>query len=141
MTCIFCAIVEGKLPSYKVYENHKVLAFLDLNPSAKGHTLIIPKAHEARIENLTQKDAEALFITIYKLISPIQRAMGAPACTIGVNNGKEAGQEIPHIHVHIIPRKLGDRGSIIQALAKTPNPSIREYEEITELIRNEIRKS
>ncbi len=141
MACIFCAIVEGKLPSYKVYENNKVLAFLDLNPSAKGHTLIIPKVHEARIENLKQEDAEALFTTIYKLIRPIQRAIGTPACTIGVNNGREAGQEIPHIHVHIIPRKLGDRGSIIQALARTPKPSIKEYEKIIELIRKEIRKS
>lgn len=141
MACIFCAIVEGKLPSYRLYENNKVLAFLDLNPSAKGHTLIIPKAHEARIENLPKEDAEVLFTTIYKLIRPIQRAMGAPASTIGVNNGKEAGQEISHIHVHIIPRKLGDRGSIIQALARTPQPSIKEYEEITELIRKEIQKA
>jgi histidine triad (HIT) family protein len=133
--------VEGKLPCYKVYETHKVLAFLDLNPSAKGHTLVIPKVHEARIENLPLKDAEALFATIYKLIKPIQRAVGAPASTIGINNGKEAGQEIPHIHIHIIPRNLGDRGSIIQALVRISNPSTEEYMEITKLIRKEIYKT
>lgn len=135
MNCVFCSIIKGKIPSYKLYEDDQVLAFLDINPSAKGHTLIIPKLHESRIENLPKSDAAELFSVLHKLIDPIQRAVDASASTIGINNGREAGQEVPHIHIHVIPRKLDDRGSIIQALTRTPRPSTEEFNEITDSIR------
>jgi histidine triad (HIT) family protein len=82
-----------------------------------GHTLIIPKAHVARIEDLECEGAEALFRTLHRLVSGIQKAMGATASTIGINNGRESGQEIPHVHIHVIPRSKGDRGGIIQGIA------------------------
>ena len=118
-TCVFYAIVKGRIPSHKVYEDEKSFAFLDIHPSSPGHTLIIPKAHVARVEDLSREDAGALFGTLHGLVGGIQKAMGAPASTIGINNGRESGQEVPHVHIHVIPRYSGDRGGIIQGIARS----------------------
>ncbi len=119
-SCVFCAIIEGKIPSHKVYEDEKTLAFLDVNPSSPGHTLVIPKAHIARVEDLPEEDARCLFAALHKIVGRVQGAMGAPASTIGINNGRESGQEVPHVHIHVIPRIRGDRGSIIQGVSRSP---------------------
>lgn len=133
--CLFCRIIRGEIPYYKVFEDERTLAFLDINPSAPGHTLIIPKSHVARIEDLQEEDATALFRTLHRLVEPIQRAVEAPACTVGINNGPESGQEIPHVHVHVIPRSKGDRGGIIQGVARTGRPQRHEMAETAARIR------
>jgi histidine triad (HIT) family protein len=115
--CVFCEILEGKIFAYKVYEDDWVLAFLDIHPSAPGHTLIIPKVHFSRLEHLPVEDAKYLFRALHSLVGRIQEAMEAPSSTIGINNGRESGQEVPHIHIHVIPRHEGDRGGIIQGVA------------------------
>jgi histidine triad (HIT) family protein len=117
--CVFCRIIRNEIPAHKVYEDESALAFLDIHPSAPGHTLIIPKAHVPRIEDMKEEDADALFKALYKLVGRIQAAVDAPSSTIGVNNGSESGQEIPHVHIHVIPRFRGDRGGIIQGLARS----------------------
>ena len=138
-TCVFCAIVEGKIPSHKVYEDESVFAFLDIHPSAPGHTLIIPKAHVARVEDMSREDAGALFRALHGLVGGIQRAMGAPASTIGINNGRESGQEVPHVHIHVIPRHPGDRGGMIQGIARSSgSPDQEELRGIAEKIRASI---
>ena len=138
-TCVFCAIVEGRIPSHKVYEDERTLAFLDLHPSTPGHTLIIPKAHVARVEDLKREDAEALFKTLHGLVGGIQKAMDAPASTIGINNGRESGQEVPHVHIHVIPRSTRDRGGIIQGIARSSRRfDQEEMSGITERIRASI---
>ncbi len=138
--CVFCGIVRGRVPSHKVYEDERTLAFLDIHPSAPGHTLIVPKAHVARVEDLTKEDAEALFRALHRLIGPIQRAVDAPASTVGINNGPESGQEVPHVHIHVIPRRRGDGGGIIQGLARTGDrPTGAELGEVAERIRGEDR--
>jgi histidine triad (HIT) family protein len=116
--CVFCRIVEAKTHAHVVYEDERALAFLDIHPSAPGHTLIIPKTHVARVEDLTEEDARALFAALHKLVGRVQDAVGAPASTIGINNGRESGQEVPHVHIHIIPRRASDRGGIIQGVAR-----------------------
>ena len=116
--CVFCRIIGGELPAFKVYEDERTLAFLDANPSAPGHTLIIPKAHVARVEDLPAEDAEALFRALHGLVGRIQEAVGSPASTVGINNGRESGQEVPHVHIHVIPRTRGDRGGIVQGIAR-----------------------
>ena len=134
--CVFCAIIAGKIPSYNVYEDEKTLAFLDIHPSAPGHTLVIPKAHIARVEDLFEVDARYLFKALHMIVGRIQETVGAPASTIGINNGRESGQEVPHVHIHIIPRGKGDRGGIIQGLARSPSrPDQAEMERIAERIR------
>ena len=126
--CIFCAIVEGRIPSHKVYEDEKTLAFLDIHPSTPGHTLVIPKLHIARVEGLPEEDAHCLFAALHNIVGRIQEVMGAPASTIGINNGQESGQEVPHVHIHVIPRSTGDRGGIIQGI--TPSSVSADQEEM-----------
>ena len=135
-SCIFCRIIRGEIPSYKIYEDERTLAFLDISPSAPGHTLIIPKAHVARVEDLSEEDAEALFNTLHGLVGGIQDALGVPSSTIGINNGPESGQEVPHVHIHVIPRTGGDRGRIIQGLVQSlDRPSAEEMLRFAERIR------
>ena len=138
-SCIFCRIIRGEIPSYKIYEDERTHAFLDINPSAPGHTLIIPKAHVTRVEDLSEEDAEALFRTLHVLVGGIQDAMEAPSSTIGINNGPESGQEVPHVHIHVIPRTRGDRGGIMQGLVRiTGRPSGEAMLDIAERIREKV---
>jgi histidine triad (HIT) family protein len=137
--CVFCRIIRGDAPALRVYEDDRVLAFLDINPCSPGHTLIIPKAHVGRLENLSEEDASALFKALHKLTGKIQEAVGAPATTIGINNGPESGQEVPHLHIHVIPRFRGDRGGIVQSVARGyRRPSSEEMGKIAERIRELI---
>ncbi|MBS7619105.1 HIT family protein [Candidatus Bathyarchaeota archaeon] len=134
--CVFCRIIRGETPAYKVYEDEKVLAFLDIHPSAPGHTLIIPKTHEAQIERLSEEDARQLFTVLHKLAGKIQSAVSASSSTIGINNGPDSGQEIPHVHIHVIPRLKGMRGGVIQGIAKmSMRPTEAEMRLIAELIK------
>ena len=137
--CVFCKIIAGEIQAHKIYEDEKTLAFLDIHPSALGHTLIIPKSHVSRVEDLSQEDADSLFSTLHKLVKTIQESVQAPASTIGINNGRESGQEIPHVHIHIIPRFPGDRGGIIQGIARPirrVDPS--KLSEVAEKIRKRV---
>ena len=117
--CLFCAISAGKVPAHLVYEDDRTVAFLDIHPSAPGHTLITPRTHAARIEGLSAEDAAALFAALHRLAKPIREAVGAEAATVGINDGPGSGQEVPHVHVHVIPRRRGDGGTLIQLIART----------------------
>lgn len=103
-SCIFCKIVAGQIPSYKVFESDDVFAFLDINPVSRGHALVVPKQHR---ETLDQCDA-TLAAKTFAAIPAIAKAVCAEAGTTDFNllqnNGKYAGQEVPHVHFHIIPR-------------------------------------
>jgi histidine triad (HIT) family protein len=135
-SCVFCRIVKGEIKPHTVFEDEKTLAFLDANPLAKGHTVIIPKSHVSKLEKLDENTAEAFFRTIHKMIAPIQKAVGAQATTIAINNGKESGQEIPHVHAHIVPRFKGDKGgSIHSIMGRRPRISQEEMQKIAEIIR------
>jgi len=118
--CIFCSIVDGDIPSYTVYEDDTVMAFLDANPLARGHTLVIPKAHHERINDLPAKTAEDVFGAVHDLTDRVEDAVDAEATTIAVNNGAAAGQEVPHVHAHIVPRSESDGGRPIHALIENP---------------------
>jgi histidine triad (HIT) family protein len=135
MACLLCRIVERRIPANKVYEDDDVLAFLDIRQAAPGHTLLIPKIHASRIEDLTSTQSSALFKALHRIVKPIREAVNADATTIGINNGPGSGQEIPHVHVHVIPRHRGDRGGIIQQLG--PGGS-GDLEKIAEIIRSRI---
>jgi histidine triad (HIT) family protein len=137
--CVFCKIIDGEVPALKVYEDGKALAFLDIHPSAPGHTLIIPKAHVAKVEDLSDEDAKALFMVLHRIVGKIQEAVDAPSSTIGINNGKESGQEIPHVHIHVIPRSRGDKGGIIQGVSRIHKRIEKDdMEKIAERIRGRL---
>ena len=78
--------------------------------------MLVPKVHASRVEDLTPEQAQALFSALHKILAPIRDAVGADATTIGVNNGPGSGQEVPHVHIHILPRRRGDHGGIVQQL-------------------------
>ena len=138
MSCILCKIRDNKAPSYKVYEDKHTLAFLDINPVTDGHVLLIPRKHTQYIEELPPEIWEALMRTLIKIVPPIQRAMNAKDSNIGVNNGPNAGQIIPHVHIHIIPRPSKAGKLLFSNPARFKPRKKQYYEKIAEKIRKEI---
>lgn len=114
--CLFCKITSGAIPSHKVFEDEQVLAFLDIRPLAKGHTLVVPKTHALRFEDLQPELAAHMWRIVHRITPLVTSAVGATASTIAINNGREAGQEVPHVHIHVVPRHGGDGAGPIHAL-------------------------
>lgn len=106
--CIFCKIVRGELPSYKIYEDAKVIAFLDIHPVNAGHTLVVPKKHSKNIFDIAPDDWAAVSEAVRILSIAIEKGVGANGINVGMNNREHAGQIVHHPHVHIIPRFKGD---------------------------------
>ena len=102
--CLFCKIIDGEIPCHKVYEDDKILAFLDIQPLTRGHTLVIPKEHASSMDKLSQDSAAALGKALPTVSKAVLNVTGAIAYNLVQNNGKEAGMSISHVHVHIIPR-------------------------------------
>ena len=133
--CIFCKIALKKIPTNIIIENDKAMAFLDAYPLSKGHTLVIPKAHYSKIQELDENSSQSLFNVLWKITNPIEKAMGVNSSTIAIHNGKEAGQEIPHVHIHIIPREIGDGAGPVHSMFKNkPNVSSFDMSSIVEEI-------
>ena len=108
--CIFCKIVRGELPSHRVYEDRDYIAFLDINPFSRGHTLVCPKAHGETIWDRGEGEIGGLFATASKVSRGVMRATGADGFRVLQNNGEAANQAVPHVHVHIIPVVMADKG-------------------------------
>ena len=108
MDCIFCKIIEGELPSYKVYEDKRIIGILDINPINKGHVLVFPKEHKPNLTDLPKDLLKDMAVVMQNLAPSITEAVGATGYNIILNNGKVAGQLINHAHFHIIPRFEGD---------------------------------
>ncbi len=107
MDCIFCKIVAGEIPSYKIYEDDNVLAFLDITQGTKGHTLIIPKKH---IKNVYDLDEETI-VNVFKVVPKIAKALKKSFSPIGlniINNNDQPLQSVFHFHIHLIPRYKDD---------------------------------
>ncbi|MEI5906453.1 HIT family protein [Bacillus spongiae] len=102
--CIFCKIINGEIPSAKVYEDEHVYAFLDISQVTKGHTLVIPKIHKENIYELTPEIAAHLFEVVPKIANGIKKSYEPVGLNILNNNGEEAGQAVFHYHLHLIPR-------------------------------------
>ncbi|QOJ15617.1 MAG: HIT domain-containing protein [Planctomycetia bacterium] len=105
---IFTRIIRGEIPCHRVHEDALTFAFLDIAPLAPGHTLVIPRREVALLHELTADEAAALARTAALLAPRILAAVGATAYNLLQNNGSAAGQVVPHVHVHIIPRREGD---------------------------------
>ena len=138
MSCLFCKIRDGEATSYKVYEDEYTLAFLDANPVADGHVLLIPREHAQYIEDLREETAENLMKTLIKIVPPIQRAMKSTDSNIAINNGPNAGQYVPHVHIHITPRPTRVGSPFFSSVGRF-KPRKKEYfVEIAEKIKKEI---
>jgi histidine triad (HIT) family protein len=104
---IFARILRGELPSVKVYEDATTLAFMDIMPSTEGHTLVIPREHAETIFDLSADGAAALMNTTRLVAAAVKKALECPGLMLIQLNGAAAGQSIPHIHFHVLPRKEG----------------------------------
>ena len=102
MECIFCKIIKGEIPSYKVYEDDQVMAFLDINPYSPGHTLIIPKKHTLDINSITDKDLMHIMKVSRKIAKLLTEKLNCDGFTLIQNNGFV--QEVKHFHLHVIPK-------------------------------------
>jgi len=116
MDCIFCKIVSKEIPAKILYEDEHSISFLDAFPVAKGHTLVIPKKHFAQIQDMPPDVNQKLFDTVHKMITKIDSVKGSTLVLI--HNGKDSGQEIMHVHVHLIPRGADDAGDDLDLVFK-----------------------
>ena len=101
---VFGKIVRGEIPCYKVYEDDKVLAFLDINPLSDGHTLVVSKEPAETLDGLSDESAAAIGRVLPRLCRAVVAATGAKEYNVLENNGRGAHQAIPHVHFHIIPK-------------------------------------
>jgi histidine triad (HIT) family protein len=135
--CPFCGIVAGEIPGRIVFETDDVTAFLDANPLAPGHTLVVPNDHHERLDDLSESLATEVFTTLHRLTPKVESSVDADATTVAFNDGSAAGQEVPHVHGHIIPRFADDDGAPIHVVAgDRPDLADDELDDIAERIRD-----
>jgi len=102
--CIFCKIIKGEIPSFKVYEDDKVFAFEDINPISDGHTLIIPKKHAENLWEIPGEDLTAVHLASKKIIQAVKEALNPTGVALLQLNGRGANQVVMHYHLHLVPR-------------------------------------
>ncbi len=120
--CVFCKIVKGEIKSWKVYENERVCAFLDIHPVSEYHTLVIPKNHYESIFDLPEDELTAVMAVVKELVTLFRSKLGIRNVQIVNSSGSEAQQDVFHVHFHIVPRKQGDN----QDIKWTTHPEIVE---------------
>ena len=104
---IFARILRGEIPSVKVFEDGKTLAFMDVMPQAEGHVLVIPKEPAENVLDLSAEGAVALMATTQRVAKAVKKGLNAPGLMLAMLNGAPAGQSVFHVHFHIIPRSAG----------------------------------
>ncbi len=125
--CIFCKIVAGDIPNFTVYEDSQTLAFLDIHPRAKGHTVVIPKIHAETVFDLNEELLKSLLPAVQRATEKLEKVLQPEGYNIGWNHGEVGGQVVPHLHIHIMPRWIGDGGSNMHGIVNNPgNMSVEE---------------
>lgn len=130
-SCIFCKIIKGEIPSAQVYEDEKILAFLDINPVNHGHVLVIPKAHHPRMEETPDAVVADIFVQSKRLMPAIKKATNAEHIAVSV-----VGTEVPHFHIHLIPRRHDDG---LAGFWPTKKYGEKEMESAAEKIRSALK--
>ena len=131
MDGLFCKILNKKIPNYTVFEDENVLAFLDIFPCSKGHTVVIPKKHYSNLWEMNTEKFELMAASLRKVAGHIQARLQPDGMNIGINNGVAAGQAVEHVHWHIIPRYKNDGGGSMHSIIK--NPGDQAIKEVAEL--------
>ena len=117
MDCVFCKIVSGQIPTKKIKETSHSISFLDAFPLAKGHALVIPKKHHKKLQDMASEENSDLFSLVYEVMPKVDAVTGSTL--LAIHNGEDAGQEIPHVHVHLIPRSKNDSAGPIHSMFKS----------------------
>ncbi|WP_042686842.1 HIT family protein [Candidatus Nitrosotenuis chungbukensis] len=135
MDCVFCKIAKGEIKARTIVETQKSLAFLDAFPLALGHSLVIPKKHHEKIQDMSPDDNADLFGLVHRVVSMVDKVTGSTL--VAVHNGKASGQEIPHVHVHLVPRSSGDSaGPIHSMFSKRPKFSDEQFDDVLRKIKS-----
>jgi histidine triad (HIT) family protein len=126
--CIFCRIVNREAPSHIVYEDNEHIAFLDIAPFSMGHTLVCPKRHGETLWDMTEEEIGKLFMVASRISKAVVKAVGAQGFRLVQNNGEAANQVVAHVHIHVIPVRMEDRGRFLdrkkfteEEMSKTAN--------------------
>ena len=116
--CTFCKIVNGNISARIISQNDNAVAFLDDLPLSFGHTLIIPKRHYSKVQDMDREYSSGTFDLLRVVTAAVEKAAGVKASTTAIHNGSEAGQVISHVHIHIIPRTAGDGAGPVHSMFK-----------------------
>ena len=126
MSCLFCKIANKEIDSKIVYEDEFSVAFLDINPCQRGHLLVIPKKHYQNLNEVPEDQLTKLFETVKKMTELLEEKLNVSSFNIGWNHGKDAGQVINHLHIHIIPRYPNDGGGSMQTIVNVGDDNLEE---------------
>jgi histidine triad (HIT) family protein len=136
-SCIFCRIVQRKAPASIIYEDEKAMVFLDIRPLNQGHALVIPKEHYETIFDIPEDVNAHLHRIVKKTSVAVKEAVVADGITIIQQNGRAAGQEVFHLHVHVVPRYEGQK---LPRFTEIPNASREQLEQTAELIKKQLNR-
>jgi histidine triad (HIT) family protein len=129
MDCIFCKIISRQIPAKILNETSHSICFLDAFPLTKGHVLVIPKNHHKKIQDMSSSENSDLFSLVHVMISKVDSITGSTL--IAIHNGETAGQDIPHVHVHLVPRSESDSAGPIHSMFNSSlnlsNSEIEKY--------------
>lgn len=126
--CIFCKIATSDIPAQVILQDKHAVAFLDVQPIAPGHMLVVPRTHIDRLSILAADEVGPFFQLAQQALRRIEEGLKPDGVTIGINQGETAGQAVPHLHLHLIPRFAGDGGKSIHSVVK--NPPTESLEEV-----------
>ncbi|MFW5913853.1 MAG: HIT family protein [Bacillota bacterium] len=132
MDCIFCKIIEGEIPSYKVYEDDHVYAFLDITQGTKGHTLLVPKNHLKNIYELDEETANHVFTAVPKVANALKKAFNPIGLNV-IQNNDRPNQSVFHFHVHLVPR-YEDDGMTLSTIDHTDDYDEDDYKSVQNAI-------
>ena len=137
MNCVFCQIISGATPTYEVYSDQTVVAFLDYRPLMPGHILVVPRTHYQVLADVPPAEIGPLFVTVQRLASAVEAAMKADGSFVAINI--KISQSVPHLHVHVVPRRKGDGlfGKTFQ-WTRHPYPSEAAARETQRAIQREL---
>lgn len=128
--CLFCKLVRGEIPSTKLFENDKTIAFLDINPVNPGHALIIPKKHATDIFDIEQTEWIAIMETAQKVAHAVEKSISPEGVNLAMNNRRGAGQVVFHAHVHVMPRQKDDGHTLWKGRPYAEGEAARTAEKI-----------
>ncbi len=138
---LFDRVLRGEIPSHRVYEDDRVVAFLDIAPQSPGHLLVVPRESCATVGELSEESAAAIGRVLPRLARALERAVGVPHLNILQNNGAPAGQAVPHVHFHLIPRVRRSKapGSGLETVWKPGRLGKEDGERMSARIRDALR--
>ncbi|TSC84780.1 MAG: Hit-like protein involved in cell-cycle regulation [Parcubacteria group bacterium Gr01-1014_13] len=116
--CLFCKIINKEIPNYTVYEDENTLAFLDIHPCSKGHTVVISKKHFVDLSEMSVSDWQDVSRGLAGAFARVKEVLNPDGLNLGINNGKAAGQAVAHAHWHLIPRWQGDGGGNMHSIIR-----------------------